>query len=65
MREGRGNCPKYLKRGGTEKRKGETKIFKMGWGWVGGGGQAVSRGRYLEKEGWNPLTNYDTLVITF
>ena len=38
LREGRGNCPKYLKRGGTEKRKGETKIFIRGGGakWVKG-----------------------------
>ena len=25
-----GNCLKYLKEGGTEKRGGETKILKMG-----------------------------------
>ena len=32
---GGGNCLKYLKRGGTEKRGGETKILKRGVGsWV-------------------------------
>ena len=29
MREGRGNCLRYLKRGGTEKR-GRDKVFKKG-----------------------------------
>ena len=28
MREGGGNCPKYLKRGGTEQRGGDTKVIK-------------------------------------
>ena len=28
MREGVGDCVKYLKRGGTEKRGGETKNLK-------------------------------------
>ena len=45
MREGRGNCPKYLKRGGTEKRKGETKIFIRGGGKMGQGVGTVKRGR--------------------
>ena len=30
MRESGGDCLKYLKSGGTEKRGGETKIFKKG-----------------------------------
>ena len=36
MREGGGNCRKYLKRGGTEKRRGDTKMLKRGdnLGWV-------------------------------
>ena len=46
-----GNCLKYLKRGGTEKRGGETKILKRG--------QAGPRGGCLKKGGLNLLTNYD------
>ena len=35
MREGGGNCLKYLKRGWEEKRGGKTKILKGGGGsWV-------------------------------
>ena len=30
MNEGGGNCLKYLKGRGTEKRKGDTKILKRG-----------------------------------
>ena len=40
-----------LKGGATEKRGGETRIFKRG--------EAGSRGGCLKKGGWNPLTNYD------
>ena len=36
-----------FKEGGTEKRRGETKISKKG----GGGGQAGSRGGCLKKGG--------------
>ena len=43
--EGGGNCLKYLKRGGTERRGGKTKILKKG------GGQAGSRGGCLRKGG--------------
>ena len=50
MHEGGGNCIKYLKRGGTEKRARDTKILKRG--------KAGSRGGCLKKGGWNPLTNY-------
>ena len=44
-----------LKGGATERRGGETKIFKRGR-------QAGSRGEFLKKMGeggggWNPLTN--------
>ena len=46
-----GNCQKYLKRGWNRKKARGNKDFKNG------GRRAVSRGRYLEKEGWNPLTN--------
>ena len=34
LREGGGKCVKYLKRGGTETREGETKILKRGASWV-------------------------------
>ena len=30
MREGRGNCLRYLKRGGTEKRGRDTKLLRRG-----------------------------------
>ena len=36
--------------GGTEKRGGQTKIFKRG--------QAGSRGALKRERGWNLLTNY-------
>ena len=38
LHEGGGNCVKYLKGGGIEKRGGETKILKRGGGasWVKG-----------------------------
>ena len=42
MRVG-GDCLKYFKRGGTEKRGGETKIFKKG-GKLGKGVGALKRG---------------------
>ena len=57
MREGGGNCVKYLKGSGTEKRGGGTKILKrrdklgQGVGALKGGGDG----------GWNPLTNYDPI----
>ena len=41
----------YLKRGGTEKRGGDTKFLKRM-------GQAGSRGGCLKKRDWKPLTNY-------
>ena len=46
-----------LKGGGTKKREGETKIFKMGASWV--------KGRVPQKVGWNPLTNYDSVFAVF
>ena len=49
--EGGGNCLKYLKRGGTKKRGGETKILRRGK--VSEGVGAIKTG------GWNPLMNYD------
>ena len=39
-----------LKRGGTEKRGGETKILKRGSSWV--------KGQCLKKGSWNPIMNY-------
>ena len=56
MREGWGNCLKYLKEGETEQRRRDTKIFKtggklcQGMGALKGGGGGV---------GWNPLLNYE------
>ena len=38
LRQGGGNCLKYLKRGGIERRGGETKILKRGASWVKGWG---------------------------
>ena len=48
LREGGGNCLKYLKGAGTETRGEDTKILKRG--------QAGSRGGCLKKVGWNPLS---------
>ena len=45
MREGGGDCVKYMKGGETEKRGGDTKILKMGDGQVG------SRGGHPKKRG--------------
>ena len=44
MCDGGGSCLKYLKDGGTEKKGGETKIFKKR-------GQVGSRGGSLKKRG--------------
>ena len=56
MPEGWRNCLKCLKKGGgTEKRGGETKIFKRG--------QAGSRGGCNKKGAWNPLMNYAVVSI--
>ena len=53
MREGEGNCLKYLKRTSNKTEGRGYKDFKSG-------GQAGSRGVCLKKGGgWNPLTNYD------
>ena len=53
LREGGGNCLKYLKRGWNRKDGWGNKDFKKG------GGQAESRDRYLKKGGggWNSLPN--------
>ena len=51
MRVGGGDCLKYFKKGGTEKRGGETKILKRG--------KAGSRvGGCLKRGGLSPVTNY-------
>ena len=58
MREGGGNCLKYLKgRRGTEKRGGDTKILKRGPSWVKGWLPCKKRGDWTEPpyELW--LTN--------
>ena len=44
MAGGGGNCLKYLKTGGTEKRGGDTKFLKRR-------GQAGSSGECLKKKG--------------
>ena len=51
MRDGGGNCVKYIKGGGTEKRGGETKLSNR----VGKLGQGVGA---LKKGVGIPLTNY-------
>ena len=51
MREGGGNCVKYLKRGWNRKEKRGNKKFEKG-------GQAGSRRGCLKKGGWNHLANY-------
>ena len=49
LREGRGNCLKYLKRGWNKKDGRGNKDFKRGGGGGGGGGQAESRSGRLKK----------------
>ena len=51
-----------FKRGGAEKREGETKILKRGGG---GGLEGGSRGTCLKNvvgAGTHPFTNYDILI---
>ena len=60
MHEGEGNCLKYLKRGGREKRGGETKTLKRE-------GQAGSRGGCLKKGAGTPLQTRgqeEKLIVT-
>ena len=52
-----GNCLKYIERGGTEMRGGETKIFKKG-------GQAGSRGGCLKSGGLEPPYKLCKLFVT-
>ena len=52
-REVEGNCLKYLKGGGIEKRVVKTKIKSRGQAGLRGG---------LNKWGWNPPTNCDTIL---
>ena len=58
MREGRGNCLRYLKMGGTEKRRRDTKLLRRG------GGSSV-KGRVLGalKEG-GVEPPYELWVVT-
>ena len=58
---GGGNCLKYLKRGGTERRGGNRKIFKKG-GKLGQGVGALKR-----RGGWaeSSLTNYVLQISYF
>ena len=56
LREGGRNCLKYLKRGGTENRRGESKILKRG-------GQAELRDGCLKKGGLEPP--YELCVASF
>ena len=55
MREGGGNCLKYLKRGWTRKVGKGNKDFKRG-DKLGQGVGALKKGG---GGGWNPLTSYD------
>ena len=55
LREDGGTVLNALKRGGIEKRGGETKNYKKGQ-------QARSRSGCLKKGGWNPLTNYEIMA---
>ena len=48
-----------LKGDGTEKRRGETKIFKKGWG------QAGSRGECLKKGAGTPLRTVGTVLVVW
>ena len=55
MREGGGNCLKYLKREWNRTEEMGHKDIKKGV-------QAGSRGGCLKKGGWNPLTDYDPTI---
>ena len=59
LREGGGNCLKYLERGWNRKEGRGHKDFKKG-------GQTGLRGGCLKKGGggggWNPLTNYEKIL---
>ena len=48
-----------LKGDGTEKRRGETKILKKGWG------QAGSRGECLKKGAGTPLRTAGTVLVVW
>ena len=63
MREGGGNCLKYLERGGTERRGEETKILKRGGGklgqWVGALKRACVAGTSLRTMIFRGVMHYD------
>ena len=54
---GEGDCVKYLKAGWNRKEGRGNKNLKKG-------GQGGSSGGCLKKGGWNPLTNYDSVLKT-
>ena len=58
MREGGGDCVKYLKRGWNRKEGRGNKNFKEGGGELGQGVGALKRGDR------NPLKNYGSLCVT-
>ena len=58
MREGGGNCLKYLKRGWNREEGRGNKDFKKG-SKLGQGVGALKRG------GWNPFANYDLQIWYF
>ena len=60
MREGRGNCLRYLKMGGTEKRRRDTKLLRRGGG-GGKRGQGTGAG-CLKRGGVEPP--YELWVVT-
>ena len=60
MREGGGNCLKYLKRGWNGKEGKGNKDFEKGGGKLGQGVGALKRGG-----GWKHLTNYGSWTQNF
>ena len=54
LREGGGNCIKYLKGGWNRKEGRGTKIFKKGRGWGGGGSKLGLGVDALKKVGLEP-----------
>ena len=55
--EGGGNCVKHLKRGWNRKEGRGNKNLKKG-----GGGKLGQEVGALKRGGWNPITNYDTII---
>ena len=61
--EGWGNCVKYLKGGATEKRGWNRKEGKGNKDFKEGGKRGQRVGALKRRRGWNPLTNYDSLMV--